>query len=478
MRKCLVFILIALFVFAITGTTFAATGSFSDVPAHHWAYDAVTKLAKDGLIEGNSDGTFRGDRTMSRYEVAIVVSKAVARYDKADAADRLLIDKLSAEFASELNQLGVRLAKVEAKTNTWVGGDTRMRILGDSPKAAGVNKLKGSDMYDFRQRIKFWGVVNDQVSWQGRVSSNWGNKWGNTDSSYGSAAYFDIMNVTAKNVLGLDSIRAGRSALDSIGYGLIGKPLAVDGVLIKKQFDNMAFSAYTGNIKSDSSLGTGVTGSDSGKSNQLTNAQLNFKVDKDLNLGAGYYWAHIPGTSNATGTGTLNTNVGKFDSSTGYDVFAKYQFSGMTLLGDYIGSNLKNAVGLPSNPKGWVVQLSNGDGPGATSTYYSAVPLVDVKNSGDNAWAVSYRSIDAGALPSGGGGFDTTAVAYATQSYNVFTHGSDNVNVLYASYENVLAPNVLLSLEWQDFKIKNQGLTNLTSKNLDQTYMVKFEFFY
>ncbi|MBU2700976.1 hypothetical protein Ga0466249_002087 [Sporomusaceae bacterium BoRhaA] len=476
MRKWLVFILIVLFVVTITGTTFAAAGSFSDVPAQHWAYDAITKLAKDGLIEGNSDGTFRGDRAMSRYEVAIVVSRAVARYDKADAADRQLIDKLSAEFASELNQLGLRLAKVEAKTNTWVGGDTRMRILGDSPKALGTTKLKGSDMYDFRQRIKFWGTINENVSWQGRLSSNWGNKWGNTDSSYGSTAYFDIMNITAKNALGLDSIRAGRSALDMVGYGLIGKPLAVDGVLIKKQFDNTAFSAYTGNIKSDSSLGTGVL--DSGKSYQFTSAQLNYKIDKDLSLGAGYYWAHIPGVSTATGTGTLNTNVGKFDSSTGYDVFVKYQFSGMTLLGDYIGSNLKNAVGLPSSPKGWVVQLSNGDGPGATACYYSCVPLVDVKKQGDNAWAVSYRSIDAGALPSGGGGFDTTAVAYAPQPYNVFTHASDNVNVLYVSYENVLMPNVLLSLEWQDFKIKNQGLTNLTSKNLDKCWMVKFEFFY
>lgn len=59
---------------------------------------------------------------------------------------------------------------------------------------------------------------------------------------------------------------------------------------------------------------------------------------------------------------TLNTNRGSFGSSTGYDVFAKYQFSGMTLLGDYIGSSLENAVGLPSNPKGWLVQLINGTG--------------------------------------------------------------------------------------------------------------------
>lgn len=96
----------------------------------------------------------------------IVVSKAVARYDKANAADRKLIDKLSAEFASELNQLGVRLAKVEIKTNTWVvGGDTRMRFVGDSPKVTNTVKLKGADRFDFRQRIKFSGTVNDSTFW-------------------------------------------------------------------------------------------------------------------------------------------------------------------------------------------------------------------------------------------------------------------------------------------------------------------------
>ena len=175
----------------------------------------------------------------------------------------------------------------------------------------------------------------------------------------------------------------------------------------------------------------------------------------------------------------MNTSFGAFDSSKGFDISAKYQFAGLTLLGDYVGSKLKNATsGLPNDPKGWVVQLSNGTGPGATAAYYSALPLVNVKKEGESAWAVSYRSVDAGALPGGAGGFDTQAVAYPTNPYNVFLKSSDNVNVLFLSYEYVMAPNVVMSLEWQDFKIKNQSLTNLTDKKLDQTYMLKFEFFY
>ena len=51
---------------ALTGTAFAAVNPFSDVPAGHWSYAAVTKLAADGIIEGNNDGTFKGDKPVSR----------------------------------------------------------------------------------------------------------------------------------------------------------------------------------------------------------------------------------------------------------------------------------------------------------------------------------------------------------------------------------------------------------------------------
>lgn len=480
MKKWRSFIMTALISFTLTGTTYAAatTTSFNDVPKTHWAYNAVSKLAQDGVLNGYDNGSFQGDKTMNRYEFAIVVAKMIDKYESASEADKQLIDNLSSEFAAELNRMGARLTRVETKTNTWVGGDTRMRWVTDSPHS-GANKLRGSDKFDFRQRIKIWGTINDQVSWEGRVSTNWGNKWGNTDSSYGSTAYFDIMNVTAKNVMGLDTIRAGRSALDVIGNGLIGKPMAVDGVLIKKKLgENAQFSAWTGNIKSDSALGTGATGTDSGEANQLTTGQVTFKVDKNLSAGLGYYWADIPGTSNATGTGTLNTNIGSFNRSKGYDLSVKYKFGDLTLMGDYVGTKLDNAVGLPDSPSGWVLQLTNGTGPGAKAVYYSSALLVDPSKKGSDAWSVSYRSVEPGTLPSGGGGFDTLAVAYPSQPYNVFTHGTDNVDAWFLAYEKVVMKNIVLSLEYQDIKVKDRALTSLGSSKLDKCFMTKFEFFY
>lgn len=58
----------------ITGT-FAATNSFPDVPANHWAKSAVDNLTTAGVINGYKDGTFKGDNNITRYEAAVIVDK-------------------------------------------------------------------------------------------------------------------------------------------------------------------------------------------------------------------------------------------------------------------------------------------------------------------------------------------------------------------------------------------------------------------
>ena len=55
----------------------AQAGPLSDVPLNSWAYDAVNQLAKDGVIKGYPDGTFKGNRPMTRYEAAVLAYRAV-----------------------------------------------------------------------------------------------------------------------------------------------------------------------------------------------------------------------------------------------------------------------------------------------------------------------------------------------------------------------------------------------------------------
>ena len=124
MKKTLVSALTTALVVGAASTTFAAANPFADVPADHWAYDAVAQLVQDGVVNGYSaDGTFKGDQSMSRYEMAQIVAKAMAKSDAADNNNKALIDKLAAEFSDELANLGVRVADLEAKTDNvkWEG---------------------------------------------------------------------------------------------------------------------------------------------------------------------------------------------------------------------------------------------------------------------------------------------------------------------------------------------------------------------
>lgn len=124
MKKTLVSALTTALVVGAASTTFAAANPFADVPADHWAYDAVAQLVQDGIVNGYAaDGTFKGDQNMSRYEMAQIVAKAMAKSEAADNNNKALIDKLAAEFSDELANLGVRVADLEAKTDNvkWQG---------------------------------------------------------------------------------------------------------------------------------------------------------------------------------------------------------------------------------------------------------------------------------------------------------------------------------------------------------------------
>lgn len=71
------------------------TKEFPDVPANHWAYEAVSKLAGNDIFEGYPDGDFHGDRAMTRYEMAQVIYKALKKGGTVD-------QKLVKEFNKEI----------------------------------------------------------------------------------------------------------------------------------------------------------------------------------------------------------------------------------------------------------------------------------------------------------------------------------------------------------------------------------------
>ena len=74
---------------------------FPDVPANHWAYEAVSRLAGNDIIQGYEDGKYHGERTMTRYEMAEIIYNALSKGAKAEA-------KLVEEFRPELQAMAAQ----------------------------------------------------------------------------------------------------------------------------------------------------------------------------------------------------------------------------------------------------------------------------------------------------------------------------------------------------------------------------------
>ncbi|WP_337609967.1 S-layer homology domain-containing protein [Phascolarctobacterium succinatutens] len=139
----------------VTASAYAAN-PFSDVPAGHWAYDSINKLAAAGVIEGYGDSTFGGDKLMTRYEMAQIVAKAMAKGAN--------VDKLAAEFADELDNLGVRVAALEKKAdNVKITGTIKASYSSYDGDKLNVDGKKAPTNHQGRLRSDLWvkGDIND-----------------------------------------------------------------------------------------------------------------------------------------------------------------------------------------------------------------------------------------------------------------------------------------------------------------------------
>ena len=66
-------------------TTAFAANPFSDVTPDSWAYQSVSQLANAGIINGYPDGTFKGQKNITRFEMAQMIAKAMANQDRVNA---------------------------------------------------------------------------------------------------------------------------------------------------------------------------------------------------------------------------------------------------------------------------------------------------------------------------------------------------------------------------------------------------------
>ena len=161
------------------GVSAFAANPFSDVSTDDWAYQAVSDLSDQGVVEGYPDGTFKGERNITRYELAQIIARLMAKEDQLNAEQRATLDKLAGEYADELANLGVRVSNLEKKVgNLYWSGDARMRYIDSSMKNT-------PDTWDGRMRINVKGQVNDSTYVQGQMTTNMNFKGANGGKTNG-----------------------------------------------------------------------------------------------------------------------------------------------------------------------------------------------------------------------------------------------------------------------------------------------------
>ena len=150
------------------GVSAFAANPFSDVSTDDWAYQAVSDLSDQGVVEGYPDGTFKGERNITRYELAQIIARLMAKEDQLNAEQRATLDKLAGEYADELANLGVRVSNLEKKVgNIYWSGDARMQYQHNLDGAK-----DHTDTWNGRMRINTKAQVNDNVTVNGRFVYN------------------------------------------------------------------------------------------------------------------------------------------------------------------------------------------------------------------------------------------------------------------------------------------------------------------
>ena len=373
------------------GVSAYAANPFSDVTPSDWAYQAVVDLSEQGVVEGYPDGTFKGERNITRYEMAQIIARMLAKEDQLNAEQRATLDKLAGEYADELANLGVRVSNLEKKVgNLYWSGDARMRYQ---------NNATGDDSWNGRMRINVKGQVNDSTYVQGRLTSNMDfKKTGDT------SVVFDQLYVN--HDLGkAATVRLGRIpvAFGDQGGWLYGDSYGVDG----------AEAAFHLGEKVDVTAGYG----------RFNTSDYDSVEDQDA------FYARGKADLNVA---KLGVDYIKFTGDKKANTAAGYELMGANLtvpVSDFrvFGEYWKNTTYDNGNDTAWNAGIGYGK--------------LNLKKPGSFAIDVAYNDVDEGVY-FGGTGLQTDALKYLTK------HDATNVTFWNAMADVTLQKNVFLHGEY------------------------------
>jgi len=361
----------------------------------------VSDLSDQGVVEGYPDGTFKGERNMTRYELAQVIARLMAREDQLNAEQKATLDKLAGEYADELANLGVRVSNLEKKVGniSW-SGDARMRYQ---------NKSNDTDNWDGRMRIVAKAAVNDSTYAQTRFSATMNFK-DDKDAAVKAEQIFVNHN------FGDFAVRLGRQPITFGNQGgwLYNAAHGYDGAQLSYKGDR--FGATVGYGQFNASDYKGITGAAETATTPAIDgtdmffARANGKLSV-VDLGVDYV-KFVDGEDRDNRIGAnLGFNVGDFR------VFGEYW---------------KNTSWDDDNyDQAWNAGIGYGK--------------MDLKKPGSFALSLAYNDVDYGVY-FGGTGLQTDVLSQLT---NKATYGdADNVTFWNAMADVTLQKNVYLHAEY------------------------------
>jgi len=471
MKKNLAMLLAVPLILGTATTALASPSSspFTDVPANHWAYGAVKQLVKDGVLDnGYGDGTFRGDRTITRYEMAIIVGKAMTKEDQLSAADKALVTKLSTEFANELTNLGVRVTALEKNSSTLkISGFDQQRYQENDSLTGLTNHTTGATVknaYRINNNVKLnvSGDVNDNMSFFAgaymRIQDTDANDGDFTRE--GDLGFYNAY-VNMKNVLPASNLQLGRLHVNLANGMMFGGDYFDGGQLMfggDKLKGTVGYGDYTympgpdflgyANVTgATSSSVTTTTGSGNGATNSTNTpvkaniAQLQYVLSKNTSVYAAYM---------ASANNDVDYNYLYKDTDFGFT-------SNITPNLQWVGEYARNNSDTVSS-------LASGD----TTAWFTGVKLgnADMKKPGTSDFYVRY-------LKRGAAAIDWRA-SYCTFSamYKIGT----NIEGPIVGYDLAVAKNVTMNLDYEKYHTYSTTTNNPGDINYGAFYQLVFNF--
>ena len=390
-----------------------AANPFSDVEPSSWAYQSVEQLASAGIINGYPDGTFKGNKDITRYEMAQMVAKAMANQDRANAEQQAMINRLADEFSNELNTLGVRVAKLEDQVgNVKVTGNYRLRYRGSQLKDDAYAYGKHSS-FDYRARVIFNAKVNDKTDAVVRVQGS--GELGNSNANIAQVnlAYVD-------HHFGKDTtLRVGRQ-LYTPALGLMYDDL-IDGARLMYKHGKLDVSASYG-------YWWGGAGYYQDKENTITAAMLEVKgkLNKHVTLGGMYGRFHNGKLFQGQDLDSHHKPVKSFIDSPYKNIWglnANMNFNRWNVFGEWL-----TAPGI-SNSQAWMASVGYGNYNISKARTYSVRGQYYYEEANSpvfsSAFASAYSFYNQHYV-------DTKNVAHVRNGYKGFV-----ANVNYVPYKNV-----------------------------------------